>query len=237
MLRYVCLGSVALCLLSVPPTHAAAPSGSVSFDQYNGPESQTTRSVLGLGDVAFGRLDALAGVLRFHDTTVGAGNGFVFGGGAALDGPLTLRVLASRFVGDGDYRAWRVKSGPLWSLPGGGSLGAYWVHDTNNLGPDTESGAGELAVPVAHGWTGKLSGAYGRSEDRDGYVATLGAAWSMIPHLELSGEVGAAKNPPATTPAPSRGLLSPILGGPQKQNEVPAPLAATSSINLRVSFP
>jgi hypothetical protein len=198
-----------------------------------------TRSALGLGDLAFGGTDVLAGVLRFDDSTVGSGTGFVFGGGTSLGGPLSLRVLASRFVGDGDYRAWRIKTGPQWSLPGGGTLGISWVHDTNNLGPDTESGAGELAVPVAHAWTAKLAGAYGRSEQTDGYAATVGAAWSAIPHLELSADVGAARNPPSTlTPAPSRGLLSPVLGnGPPSQQDTATPIAATSTISLRVTFP
>jgi hypothetical protein len=111
------------------------------------------------------------------------------------------------------------------------------VHDTSNLAADTESGAGELAIPVVHDWTAKLTAAYGRSEETDGYVAALGAAWSAIPHLELSGDVGVARNPPSTTPAPSRGLLSPVLGNPQSQEAAPNPVSATSTLTLRVTFP
>ena len=140
-------------------------------------------------------------------------------------------------MGDGDYRAWRLKSGLQWGLPGGGTLGLFWVHDANNLGSDTESGSGELSLPVAHGWTGKLSGAYGRSEENDGYLAAVGASWTAIPHLELSGEVGAARNPPATTPAPSRGLLRPILGGPEQDPSTSNRVSATTSLTLRVAFP
>jgi hypothetical protein len=237
MRKLTCIGLAVVAFGSAGPSTAATPSGAVSFDLYNGPADQVTKSALALGDLAFGGADVVGGVLRFDDTTVGMGNGFVVGGGWTVAAPLSVRVLASRFVGDGDYRAWRLKSGPQWGLPGGGTLGLFWVHDTNNVGPDTESGAGELSVPVTHGWTGKLSGAYGRSEESDGYVAAVGASWTAVPHLELSGEVGAARNPPATTPAPSRGLLSPILGGPQQEQSMTNQVSATSTLTLRVAFP
>lgn len=238
-MRYLAwIGVASLVLGMARPAGAVAPSGAIGLDLYNGPNGQQTRSALALGGLSFDAGDVLGGLMRFDDTTVGPGYGLVLGGGVPLGGPTSLRVLASRFVGDRDYRAWRVKTGPQWALTGGGTLGLFWVHDTNNLGADTESGAGDLAFPVVHGWTGKLAGAYGRSGDTDGYAASIGAAWALIPHLELGGDVGVARNPPATSPGPSRGILDPILGGspdpsPSTSNE----LATTSSLSLRVTLP
>jgi len=224
-------------LAGAGPAHAASPSAAVSLDQYEGPADQRTRSALALGDLSFARGDVLAGAMRFDDTSVGAGFGLVAGGGVPLGGPLSVRVLGSRFFGDGDYRAWRLKAGPQWGLPAGGSLGVFWVRDHNNVGSDTKSGSAECSIPLVRGWTGKLSGAYGRVGDRDGYAAAVGASWALIPRLELGGELGAARNPPATTPAPARGLLDPILGGHPNQPEPSNEVAMTTSISVRATFP
>ena len=199
-----------------------------------------TQAALGVADLASGSGDVLGGVMRFDDSVVGPGYGLVLGGGTSLGGPTSLRVLGTRFLGDRDYRAWRLKAGPLWSLPGGGSLGLYYVHDENNRSPDTESGAGELGVPLAAGWSGKLAGSYGRAEDVTGYSAAVGAGWTAIPHLELGADVGIARNPPATaSPGPNGGgLLGPLLGeDPASPPARVDRVAATTSLSLRVTFP
>jgi len=223
----------------VSPAAAIAPSGALGLDLYDGPHGHETRSALAVAGLDFGAGDVVGGAMRFDDSVVGPGWGLIGGGGISLGGPMSLRILASRFVGDRDYRAWRVKAGPLWNLGRGGTLGLYWVHDDNNAGAEGESGAGELAVPLVPRWTAKLAGSYGRAGDVTGYAASVGASWALIPHLELGGDVGLARNPPATTsPGPAGGFLDPILGGgPGASSSTSDEIAATTSLSLRVTLP
>jgi hypothetical protein len=233
------LGFAALALASIErPAEAAVPSAALGYDYSRGPAGQETHSVLGIAGVSLGAGDVLGGVMRFDDSVVGPGYGLVLGGGASPGGSTSLRVLASRFVADESYRAWRLKSGPVVNLAGG-TLGLSWVHEANNLGPDTDSGLGELAIPLASQWTGKLTGSYGRSGDVNGFAASAGAAWTIVPHLEVGGELGVARNAPSTTPGPrggGLGLLDPLLGGgqaPEPSDEV----GATTSLSVRATFP
>lgn len=238
MRRFAALGIVSLTLALCGRSAGAAASGAAGYDYYRGMEHRETHTVLGVAGVPVGAGDVLGGGLWFDDDVVGSGYGLVLGGGIALGGPAALRVLTTRFVGDEGYRAWRVKVGPQWTLAGGGTLGLSWVRDVNNLGPDTDGGAGELSVPLASRWTGRLSGSIGRSGDVTGYAASAGAGWTVAPHLELAGELGLARNPPATTPAPSGGrLLPPILDpGEPPPAQADDEVATTTLLSLRVTF-
>jgi len=229
-----------LAVITNGSTFASTLSGSATIDAYQGPGGHWTRAALGLTDVAFERVDVLGGAMRFDDAVVGPGYGVVLGGGVPLAGPVTLRVLTTRFLGDQGYRAWRIKTGPLWELPRG-SLGISFVHDVNNRGMETESSSGELSVPVTSQLAGRLTGSYGRTAEIDGFAAALGASWAVFSHLEFGGDVGVARNPPATTPGPSGG--GPLDGlpglGRRAHETTPTPdqLGATTELVVRVSFP
>lgn len=233
-----CITLVAAVTVSARLAGAATPSGAVGLDYYRGPSGAETRSALGIGGLGFVVGDVLAGLVGFDDQLVGSGYGLLIGGGVRLGGTAALRLLATRFEAREDYRAWRVKLGPQWSLPQGAALGLFWVHDSNNLTPDTESGAGEFSFPLIPAWTGKLSGSYGRSSEATGYSVSAGALWALAPHLELGGDLGLARNPPAATPGPSGGVLGSILGPGERPAIAPnEPVSAIASLSLRLALP
>ena len=221
---------------------ATAASGAVGYDYYSGPNGQQTHAGLGIAVLGVGSGDLLAGALRFDDNIVGPGSGVLLGGGVPLGERVKLRMLGTRFVGDRDYRAWRLKIGPQWSAPAGGVLGAFYIHDSNNLGPDTRSGTGELSVPLSKAWAGKFSLSYGRCDEVSGFASTVGAEWTPVPHVGLSADLGFARNPPGTTvgpAAPGGGVLQSILGtghasGAERTDEK---VTGTTSVSLRVTFP
>ena len=236
----VALFALVLTAVSSSPSHGSTLSGAASVDDYDGPQGQWTRAALGLAGIAFGRGDVLGGGMRFDDAVVGGGYGVVAGGGVRLGGPTTLRFLVTRFLGDDGYRAWRVKAGPQWGLPRG-SLAIYLVHDANNADTATESGSGELSVPVTSRLEGRLTGSYGRTAEVEGFAASAGAGWTAIPHLELGGDVGLARNPPSVSPGPSGGgPLDGMPGAGRKAHEDPTSsnqIGATAELFVRVSFP
>jgi len=229
-----------LILLAAGPARAASPSASIGYDFDRGPSGQETRSIVGLAGLGFGSGDLVLGALRFDDSTIGPGTGMVAGGSSRLAPSSGARVLGTRFVGDDGYRAWRIKAGPQWSL-GGASLWIFYQHDSNNLTGVSDGGAGELMVPLAFQWTVKLSGSYGRSGDVTGYATAIGAAWTPVPHLKLSGEVGVASNALGSSVGPGGrpSLLPGLLGDPrtESRSETGYEAASTASLAVRIALP
>jgi hypothetical protein len=236
----VTLLAVALAAITNRSAFASTLSSSASVDAYTGPASHWTRAALGLGDIAFDRIDILGGAMRFDDAIVGPGYGVVLGGGVSLTGPVTVRVLVTRYLGDQGYRAWRIKTGPQWELPRG-SLGISFVHDANNDGPESESASGELSLRVTSDLAARANGSYGRTSELEGFALALGTSWTVVPHLELAGDMGIARNPPAATPGPSGGGPLNGLPGPGRRAHEMTPtsdqVGATTELVVRVSFP
>ncbi|HEY2955341.1 MAG TPA: hypothetical protein VGK89_08860 [Candidatus Eisenbacteria bacterium] len=226
--------------LAASPARAAAPSASVSYDFHRGPTGEETRSAAALAGLSFESGDIVLGGLRFDDDLIGAGLGLVSGGSVRLADGTGVRALGSRFIGDDGYRGWRLKAGPEWSLAGG-SLWIFYQHDSSNLADDSDGGAGEMTVPVSPAWSVKLGGSYGRSGAATGWAASLGAAWMIIPHLELSGDAGLANNSPGASAGPAG--RSTILGGllgrdrAASRSEPVAEAGTTASLALRFTLP
>src|ERR1043166_5652152 len=207
--------AVALVLLALAASASASPSlvGGGGFDYYQGPGGEFTRSALGIVGASAAGGSATLAVMRYADNLTGDGMGYVGSVGAPVSPTTTLRGWASRFVGDDSLRAWRVKAGPLVQIPSGGTVGVYYTHAEDNLGGRSDGGSAELSLPFASRFTGRAAAAFatapgglhaGQGSDGLGFTPTHG--------LELTGEVGLARNGTLTTsPGPSRG---PLLEGP-----------------------
>jgi hypothetical protein len=183
--------------------------------------------------------------MRFDDRQIGPGYGVVLGGGVALGSEFSLRTMGTRFIGDDDYRAWRVKVGPQWSRTQRRSVGLFYVHDESNLFSATDGVVGQASTPVAERITARLGASYARGGDRSGGAVTVGGSWFGVSHLEIGGDVGIAHNAAfgIAGPGPSSGGLIdqvPIIGGGSPSQPPPEPLdewGATATASLRLTFP
>lgn len=219
------------------PVHAGA-----GADYSTAPGDETTRGVLGFATIEMGAADALGAVMRYDDSRIGAGTGLTGGLGFGL-GPMTrLRTTGTRYVGDGDFRGWRVKVGPQVSTPGGASLGLFFTHDDNNVAGRSNGAVGEAEFPVAPRVSGRLNASY--TSLGDGVSAVSGAAGAGVAlpaHLSLAGEVGLAQTGAQGQSFPrSRGLgdLVPLVGGGGGSgSSSDRPFSTTVALSIRAVFP
>lgn len=244
-------------LAAAPLLLAALPAradfaGAVGGDYYSGPSGQVTKSVLGVASVGVaGGFATIAG-LRFDDSLVGPGFGVTAGAGAPLGSPTRLvRALATRYVGDGAYRAWRVKAGPFLQW-GGTSLGLSFVRYVDNEGGEATGGLAEVETPVASRWRATFDGSAAEIQGGEQSLSgSAGIAWTASPRITLSASLGVARNGSIVSAQPaatSRGLTSqPILGsvlgggGNQGRGDAsaasPANVSATVLFGIRVPIP
>ncbi len=235
----VFMACVVLALARPATAEATSFAGAAGYEHYEG-AGQLTRAMLGVGVMKLdqGTEISLAGV-RYDDNLAGPGVSVTATLGIALETPLTLRAQGSRFLGDPSYRAWRAKIGPQWSLPAGSSVWLAYARFEDNQEFRSDGAILESATPLAHRVTGKLNASYATAPmGLRSLQVSAGLGWVLVPHLELSGEVGLAQNGVfAASPLPAPTL--PILGGPgpsprgTPENEV----SSTALFGVRVLFP
>ena len=213
------------------------------YDYYSGPGGETTRSGLAIGAIELGPGGSLtlAG-MRYDDSIVGEGNAFMLGAGFPFVPLTSMRVWGTRFIGDESYRAWRVKGGPMATLPSGATLGLYFQRWQDNVDFRSNAVIAEASVPVIQHFTARGSAAWASlPSDLDAAQGTVGLAWSPLRVLELSAEVGVARNGSiVTSTAPAeRGPLSPILGSPpgRTTTSTESRTDGTALLGVRVLFP
>ena len=233
-----------LALIAGARAPAAAPlAAGGGFDYFSGPGGQITRSALAIASLATagGGAVTLAGI-RFDDSDVGAGTAVLGAVAAPLAPAVSLRAWGTRYLGDGAFRAWRLKAGPWVGRDGGPNLGLAYQRSTDNAGGRSDAAIAEAAMPLAPRWTGRASAAYASvTGSPNAAQAALGLDWSPTGPLTLSADVGLARNGAlATAPVPRRGLLGlPLLGG--GQDAAPAEgsrgAAATVLLGMRLLFP
>jgi hypothetical protein len=236
------IAGVALTLLAgAAPASRALPLGvGARFDYAQEPAHEISRGAVGYVFANAGLVDVVAGGLRYDDSLIGEGNGALASVGLPMGAALKWRFTGTRFVGDDAFRGWRLRAGPEFSLAGR-TLGLYLSHDDNNTFGTSNTGGGELTVPIAAGLAGRANAAWTSLGDA-GHAArgALGADWSVRPNVALLGEVGLAQSGAAgLTPAPTRpGLLDPLLGGNDPNRpSLPKNAEATYQIGVRVSLP
>ena len=128
-LRVILLAGLAGALPILPRTAFAAPIAvGAGADYSTGPGSQTTRSAIGILTAGAGPSRFTLAGLRYDDNVVGLGNAVIGGVDLPMVAAVRLQASATRFLGEGSYRAWRVKAGPQFTMPGGQSVGMYYSH-------------------------------------------------------------------------------------------------------------
>lgn len=218
--------------------HAAPVQLVAGGDYVSTAPDQSTRDVLLGGIAQLGGFEAMLVGLRFDDRRIGAGNGVTAGLGFPVAPLTSLQLQASRFVGDGDYRAWRTRVGPRLGLAGGSAAWIAWGHDEAS-GSRWDGGVLEATAPLFAGLSLRANAAAGRtSEEVVSAAGSGGIAWTGFHHLELIGEVGRARNGGGmtTTPGPPA-LLGLLGGGPGSSQPNPDVITTTVLFGARVSLP
>jgi hypothetical protein len=239
----VTLTAVALSLPAA--SHAGPLFVGAGYDHYAGPAKQQTRTVMataGINLIAAGF--SITG-LRYDDDFVGPGSGVSAGVGFPAFPLTSLRVLGTRWMGDHGHRAWRVGFGPQIGLPTGQRVGLYYSHYADNGDLTSDAGSAELEVPVPGGLTGRAIATYAASTgDVRSSEGSLGLAWKPMRMLELSTDVGLARNGGvvAMRPVPApRGLRLPVIGGEPPpgsgDSETRTTTETTVLAGVRVWFP
>ena len=154
----VVVSGIALAIIMLAPSVAAS-RGAVAFgvgagyDGYAGPNGQGTNSVLGFVAAGAPQASLALGGLRFMDRQVGDGMGAIAVLGVPLGARTRLRAWGTRLVGDESFRAWRVKTGPEFTLMSDRTLGIFFQHEENNLGGRLNGATSELSPPLTRAVT------------------------------------------------------------------------------------
>ena len=217
-------------------------SASVGTDYYTDSNDQRTVAALATVALGIGRGEGVVSTMRYDNDVVGAGVGITAGGAIPLGKAATLRGLATRLIGDGDYRAFKVKAGPTFQPAVDRSVALYYTHDESTVGPRADGVLAEAAFPLAPSLVGRATAGYAFTSDgSQGGQAGAGVGWSPIPHLELSGQVEIAPSIIATSgqiPGSGRGVLTLLNGGaghgPDPQTN--ESLTVTALLGVRVPF-
>ena len=221
-------------------TVAAPLQGGGGFDYYSGPDHQITRSALAVVSAGLGPAcsASLAGI-RYDDTIVGTGNAYLAGFGVRLATLASLRAWGTRYVGDGSFGASRLKAGPQLNLPGGQSLGLYYMRYSDNADGKSNGVSGELETPLLANLSAQVSASQATAQgDQHSTQASVGLRWAVVHQFELGGELGLARGGAATGFVPSRGPLDQLLGGPPSSAPKPTPLThPLALVGVRVMFP
>ena len=237
--------SAGLACFGTSALHAAPASVGAGYTYYSGPAGQITRSAIVFGSVSpMPGFQATLGGMRYDDNGIGEGNGLIGGLGMPLAPLTTFRVWGYRYLGDEDFKAWRVKVGPELGLPRSATLGLFYSHYQADGDADgaTDAAIGELGIPLVAGLTARMNASYASAaNDVASTQGSLGLAWSPMRLLELSSEIGVAHNGWTTAPFPSRGTPGlPLIGGgggsPGSENDESS-TESTFQIGATVSFP
>lgn len=195
------------------------------YDHASGPGGLSSSSALViLGGRIGPKLTAMFGGMRYDDAAVGSGAGVLGGLAMGMMPRVRLRAWGSRCLGDQNFSAWGAKAGPEFTLPEGGTFGVFYAHDANSLGNDSHTGSVELAVPLAPTLTGRAHGSYAAAHRSVASLfGSLGLGWAPVRNLELTGDIGRARQDttPDSAGGPSNGL--PLVGRDQ------APAGPTTS--------
>ena len=221
---------------------AATSSGAVGYTYYQGAAHNLTRAVTVEGTLALPGLECSLAALRFDDGLIGQGVQLIAGLGVPVEGVAVLRAQGGSVMGDGDYRGWRLKLGPEINLSRIAAAQVSYLHYEDNQDFHSDGVALESAAVLSPRVTGRLGASYAASSlDINSTQATSGLTWAALPHVELSGEAGVARNggvAPVGAQRP-RSLLDPLLG-PQPGAPASAEendISTIYQLNVRFTFP
>jgi len=247
MQRRLALGLVlaGAVFLAARPVAAGTMSGGAGLDYQTGPETQSYRSVLLFGSVELASGDLTVAAVRFGDSGVGPGVSGFANAGLRVTSAARIRVIGLRTIGDGAYRAWRLRAGPEVELTSEVSLGAYYLHAHDNSPGNFDAGGVELSVPISRDVSGQVGSSYGKWDGGATTAqGTLAGTWRTSPRVQLLCEVDVGRNVISTSSAApsSGGILGGLPiglgnGGSGTESRTENRITATSQLGVRFSFP
>jgi hypothetical protein len=205
---YLLLSLPLLFALAGSCTRASASSlaAGAGYDYQSGPGSVTWSGPLGFATTVFGESDATIALSRFHGSEVGWGWSGTANAGIALGSRMGGRVVASRSIGDGDYRGWQAQVGPTVRFGQERSLFLYGTHFEDNTGARLNQMGAEGSAPLGPQFTGLAGGAFGSRQGGDTNAqGTVGLVWSRWKGLLLIGQTTFGKNIAASSPSGTGG--------------------------------
>lgn len=214
-------------------TMATVLAGTAGYDYYAGPGGQTTRSFSGTGAADFGTVRSSLGLVRFDDSQVGEGVSVMGSLGASLGASTWLQTMISRYIGDSNYRAWRLRLGPSFELPGAHSLGIYLSHYSDDSSNTSNGLAAEFGARLRENVVGRVTGSYARAKGQGSGQAAVGLNWTLVHHLEFEGDVGAGQSG-----AGANGAFPSKKAKHNASTETASnPVSLTGELAVRVTFP
>jgi hypothetical protein len=231
-------------LIALPSPGMAAVTAIGGADHFLGPFGQRTDGVVAALVVGGGGGDLTLAAVRYDDTVVGTGSSIVGGLGLPVRSGVMVRAVGARWIGDGSFRAWRAKVGPQWVLPGDRSLTLSYARYEDTMASRSNGVIAEATTPLRARLGGKATASFAtNSRGPSALQGSVGLQWSPVRRLELSGEVGLARNAAgaAGQAFPNRGPLDdlPLIGGGGTEPTVERSreIAGTALIGVRVSVP
>jgi len=227
---------------------ARAAQGTVGlgYDYQGGPNGLRWNTPLAFATVLGGRKDATVVVSRYHSSDVGWGWSGLANLGLSSSSGVGGRVIGSRSIGDGDYRAWRLQAGPTLVLGENRSLYLYGAHFEDSQSDRLNQIGGEAYFPIcASQFSGVAGGMLGEWQDNASNAqGVFGVTWSHWRALQLIGQMTFGKNiASSSTMAVTGGAAGPFGAGGHghlhggSPSEAPSEAEAAIFGGIRITLP
>ena len=227
---------VALLLSAVParPSSAALGLGG-GADFYAGPESQTSKSVLGFVS-AGGAGGAVTGILgRYDSSNLGPGVTGSVVLGLPVKGGSFVQFSGTRSVGDEIYRAWRLAFGTVLAMGNGRSLGIILSRTEENVGAKLNTITSEYSVPLSRSVGSVVRGSVSSVQGGgSAYQGVFGLTWGATKRLQIYGELGLGRD--VVTSIQEGGTLEPSAGTAGVEGVTTYQSGASVSTGLRYTL-
>ena len=230
------------------PSGAAAASSVAAgggYDYQSGPNGATWRAPLVFATAVSGGRDATLSLSRYDSSDVGWGWTGAANVGLSFGSRVGARAIASRAVGDGDYRSWQAQAGPTFQFGGGRSLFAYATHFEDDQGARLTQVGAEGSFPLGAQFSGTAGSAVGARQGGDTSAqGTVGLTWSPRKWLAVVGQTSVGKNIVASSTGAGGGGGAATSIGPrgrgrmgQTTTETSSGLESTTLLALRIAVP
>jgi len=234
-----------LAVSGVRSAKAASCTAGVGYDYQGGPNGLRWNTPLAFTTITGERKDATLLISRYHSSDVGWGWSGLANLGLSSRSGVGARVIGSRSVGDGDYRAWRLQAGPIFALSANRSLFLYGAHFEDSQGDRLNQIGGEAYLPIGSELSGLAGGMLGEWEgNASNAQLTAGLTWSRWRALQIIGQMTFGKNIAASsTLAVNGGAGGPFgasghgHGHNETTSETPSEAEAAVYGGVRINIP
>lgn len=233
-------GLMLVAFLRPDSANAGTPSAAVGYSYYQAAENHVTQALIAEATVSLPEAEVTMAALRYDDDTTGEGVGLLGGLGLRMAPRAMFRLLGGAVAGDGDYRAWRIKAGPQLASSRAALQVSYQRYQDNR---DFHSNAVvlESGTVLSSRLTVRMSASHAATSlGLSSSQASAGMAWMAVPHLELSADLGVARNGAlvASGGGPGPLLPLPLLAEPGNGSvSASETLSPTVQLGVRLLFP